>query len=289
MTNSMPTILQDIVAEKHREIAARQKTMSLEMLEHLIVEQQEVPRSFFRALKTATDANRPAVIAEIKKASPSKGIICKDFDPVEIAKRYEAAGATCLSVLTDEKFFQGSEHYLSDARDATQLPVLRKDFIVDVYQVFESRAMGADCILLIAACLSTEQMHEFTRLAYDLGMDVLIEVHNVEELDKVIGLPIRMIGINNRNLHTFTVDLNTTFHLAMMIPDDLLVVSESGISSRDEVRLLWGAGVSGFLVGESLMRHDNPGEKLAELFATVDDSDEDTTITDDLDNKQEAN
>ncbi|PIE42032.1 MAG: indole-3-glycerol-phosphate synthase [Gammaproteobacteria bacterium] len=290
MSQPLPTILEDIIAEKHREIEVRQKSNPVELIENIIVEQNDVPRSFYQSLKRRIDNQQPAVIAEIKKASPSKGVIREDFDPVAIAKSYENAGAACLSVLTDEKFFQGSESYLDAAREATQLPVLRKDFIIDEYQVFEARAMGADCILLIAACLSHEQMFSLTRLAYDLGMDVLVEVHNVEELDKTAGLPIRMIGINNRNLHTFEVDLNTTFELSMLIPDNIMVISESGIVDSNAVRLLTSAGIYGFLVGESMMRHNDPGEKLTELFAVVtgDDS-KDTVISDSLDNKSEVN
>lgn len=269
MTQSIPTILQDIIAEKHREVTVRRKAAPQTLIEHVIVEQQDMPRGFFKSLQSAVAENRPAVIAEIKKASPSKGVIREDFDPMAIAKSYEAAGAACLSVLTDEKFFQGSEQYLSDARDATQLPVIRKDFIIDAYQVFEARAMGADCILLIAACLSTERMRELTTLAYDLGMDVLIEVHSAEELNRIAGLPLRMIGINNRNLHTFEVDLQTTFTLANAIPDDIMVITESGITTRADVDAMLQAGISSFLVGESMMRYDNPGQKLTELFSTV--------------------
>lgn len=266
MTETMPTILQEIIAEKHREVKARRQATPIELIEHLIVEQQDTPRGFVNALQQAVQAQRPAVIAEIKKASPSKGVIREQFDPVAIAKSYETAGAACLSVLTDEKFFQGSEYYLSDAREATQLPVIRKDFIIDEYQVFEARAMGADCILLIAACLSTDAMRTLTTLAYDLGMDVLIEVHNIEELNKIMGLPLRMVGINNRNLHTFEVDLQTTLTLASHIPDEMMVITESGIMTRADVMLMLDAGIEGFLVGEAMMRDENPGDKLAELF-----------------------
>lgn len=266
MSEPLPTILEEIIAEKYCEIATRSEAMPIEMLENIIVEQDDTPRGFYSALNKKREANQPAVIAEIKKASPSKGVIREDFRPAEIAKSYEAAGAACLSVLTDEKFFQGSESDLDAAREATRLPVIRKDFIVDEYQVFEARMMGADCILLIAACLTHEQMYTLTRLAYDLGMDVLVEVHNIAELDKTAGLPIRMVGINNRNLHTFEVDLNTTFNLAMMIPDEILIVTESGIAEAEQVRLLSAAGIAGFLVGESMMRHSDPGEKLQALF-----------------------
>lgn len=266
MTESMPSVLQEIIAEKHREIATRKAATPLELIEHMIADADDTPRGFFEALQGKVNVGQNAVIAEIKKASPSKGVICEDFDPVRIAKSYEQHGAACLSVLTDEKFFQGSELYLESAREATQLPVIRKDFIIDPYQVYEARGMGADCILLIAACLSHEEMLALIRLAYDLGMDVLVEVHNLAELDKVAGLPVRMVGINNRNLHTFEVDLSTTLELAAQIPEEILVITESGIMSRADVELMSAAGIQGFLVGESMMRHAEPGEKLAELF-----------------------
>lgn len=266
MSQKIPSILEEIITEKQREIAERSKTTPVSLIENMIVEDSEAPRNFYQALVNKHEAGQAAVIAEIKKASPSKGVICENFDPVATAVSYEANGAACLSVLTDEKFFQGSELYLEKAREATQLPVLRKDFIIDAYQVFESRAMGADCILLIAACLSHEQMLTLTRLAYDLGMDVIIEIHNMEELDKTAGLPVRIIGINNRNLHTFETDLATSFNLALLIPEEIMVVTESGIANQEEVRLLRSAGIDSFLVGESLMRHENPGEQLHHLF-----------------------
>lgn len=266
MTERMPTILEDIIAEKHREIATRSDKLPQELIEHMIAEMNETPRGFYRALADKVAKGENAVIAEVKKASPSKGVIRENFNPVEIAISYEKHGAACLSVLTDEKFFQGSEAYLDAARDAVKLPVIRKDFIVDSYQVYESRAMGADCILLIAACLTHDEMQSLTSLAYELGMDVLIEVHNQAELDKVVGIPVRMLGINNRNLHTFDVDLQTTIKLAEQLPKELLVVTESGIATKDEVSLMNEHGIRSFLVGESFMRHAEPGEKLAELF-----------------------
>lgn len=269
MTQDIPSILQEIVAEKHREIKSRSEKSPLALIEHLIADSDDMPRGFYRALAEKATKGQNAVIAEIKKASPSKGVICQDFDPVRIAKSYELHGAACLSVLTDEKFFQGSEDYLDAAREAVSLPVIRKDFIVDAYQVYESRAMGADCILLIAACLSHEQMADLTALSYDFGMDVLIEVHNQEELDKVKGIPVRMLGINNRNLHTFEVDLQTTISLAANLPTDvneLLVITESGIAQKEDVVLMNNHQIYGFLVGESMMRHAEPGEKLSQLF-----------------------
>ncbi len=266
MTEKLPTILQQIIADKSNEVAEKKKVLPQSLIENMIAEQDEFPRGFYRALSMRAKNSENAVIAEIKKASPSKGIICEQFDPGKIAKSYAQGGATCLSVLTDEKYFQGSELYLDAARHAVQLPVLRKDFIIDTYQIFESRAMGADCILLIAACLSQQQLYDMTRLAYDLGMDVLVEVHNMAELDKTAGLPLRMIGINNRNLHTFEVDLTVTFELAVQIPAEILIITESGISTRNDVQLMNSMAIRAFLVGESLMRESNPGDKLAELF-----------------------
>lgn len=269
MNKEIPSILQEIIEEKYREIKVRREKSPQALIEHLIADSDDIPRGFYQALLAKAANKENAVIAEIKKASPSKGVICEDFDPVRIAKSYQANGAACLSVLTDEKFFQGSEDYLDAAREAVSLPVIRKDFIVDAYQVYESRAMGADCILLIAACLSHQEMADLTALAYELSMDVLIEVHNQAELDKVKGIPVRMLGINNRNLHTFEVDLQTTIRLAQQLPDnpsELLVITESGIATSDDVALMNEHHIHGFLVGESMMRHSNPGEKLAQLF-----------------------
>lgn len=269
MNKEIPSILQEIIEEKYREIKVRREKSPQALIEHLIADSDDIPRGFYQALLAKAANKENAVIAEIKKASPSKGVICEDFDPVRIAKSYQANGAACLSVLTDEKFFQGSEDYLDAAREAVSLPVIRKDFIVDAYQVYESRAMGADCILLIAACLSHQEMADLTALAYELSMDVLIEVHNQAELDKVKGIPVRMLGINNRNLHTFEVDLQTTIRLAQQLPDnpsELLVITESGIATSDDVALMNAHHIHGFLVGESMMRHSNPGEKLAQLF-----------------------
>ncbi|MBS9778212.1 MAG: indole-3-glycerol phosphate synthase TrpC [Gammaproteobacteria bacterium] len=266
MNHPIPSILEEIITQKQCEVAESIKTMPVEVIEHMIVENDLPVRSFYGSLKKNTDNNKNAVIAEIKKASPSKGIICEDFNSQRIAQSYEEHGACCLSVLTDEKFFQGSELYLDEARSATKLPVLRKDFIISEYQIFESRVMGADCILLIAACLSHQEMLQFTRLAYDLGMDVLVEIHNIEDLEKVVGLPIRMIGVNNRNLNTFEVDLSTTISLVEYLPPDIMVITESGITTRDDVELMNTIGVQTFLVGESLMKSDNPGHKLFELF-----------------------
>lgn len=266
MNQELPSILQEIISEKHREVATRSEITPVALLENIIVEQNDTPRDFYHALQKKREINQPAVIAEIKRASPSKGIINDNVNPAEIAKSYEAAGASCLSVLTDEPFFQGSDSDLDAAREATTLPVLRKDFIIDEYQVFEARAIGADCILLIAACLTHEQMYTLTRLAYDLGMGVLIEVHSVDELDKIAGLPVRMIGINNRDLNTFEVDIETTFNLALMIPEDTLIVTESGIATSEQIRLFLSADINAFLIGETLMREESPGDKLKLLL-----------------------
>lgn len=223
-------------------------------------------RGFEAAIAGKIEAKQPAVIAEIKKASPSKGVIREDFQPGTIAHSYENGGATCLSVLTDEDFFQGADVYLKEARAVTQLPVIRKDFIVDEYQVVESRVMGADCILLIAAALDFSQLRDLNELAQKIGMDVLVEVHNEAELEKVLTLPNRMIGINNRDLHTFKVNLDTTYRMLDRIPADKLVIAESGINSRADINNLLKKGVYGFLVGETLMRAEDPGSQLRELF-----------------------
>jgi len=211
--------------------------------------------------------HHPAVIAEIKKASPSKGVIRENFDPTQIAKSYAHFGAACLSVLTDVDFFQGSDEYLQQARAACNLPVLRKDFMIDPYQVYEARALGADCILLIVACLTDQQLHELCGLSHDLDMDVLVEVHDEQELERALRLPNKLIGINNRNLHTFETTLQTTLSMLDKIPSDYLLVSESGIHTPDDIKLLRENGVNTFLVGEAFMAAEDPGAKLKELFS----------------------
>ena len=211
-------------------------------------------------------AGEPAVIAEIKKASPSKGVIREDFEPVQIAKSYREGGATCLSVLTDRDFFQGCEAYLSEARAACDLPVLRKDFTIDPYQVVEARAIGADAVLLIVAALADEQMRELTQTANEVGVDVLVEVHNRDELERALELPTPLVGINNRDLHTFDTRLETTLNLLPLIPADRLVITESGIHTAADVAQMRAANVQSFLVGEAFMRAEEPGEKLRELF-----------------------
>ncbi|SFB99773.1 indole-3-glycerol phosphate synthase [Marinospirillum celere] len=265
MNPDTPTILRKIVERKHQEVAERQQQVSIKDLQKK-ADQADLPRGFTQALFNKLENQQPAVIAEIKKASPSKGILREDFIPAEIAQRYEACGAACLSVLTDRDFFQGHEDYLQEARAACHLPVIRKDFIVDPYQVFEARAIHADCILLIAACLNDEQMSELNLLAHELGMDVLIEVHNREELDRALKLPNRILGINNRDLHSFEVSLSHTWDLLPAIPEDRLVITESGILKRADVQAMQARQVNAFLVGEAFMRQEDPGRALEELF-----------------------
>lgn len=262
-----PTILKKIVDRKWEEIKERKQSISLEEMRDLAFANKDAPRGFADALARSLKAGRSAVIAEIKKASPSKGVLRENFRPAEIAASYEEGGASCLSILTDRDFFQGHEDYLKEGRAACDLPVIRKDFIVDPYQVFEARAIGADCILLIAACLDDDTLRELNLLAHELAMDVLIEVHDEEELHRALKLPNRLIGINNRNLHTFEVSLQTTFDLLDQIPDDRIVVTESGILKREDVEAMRRHNVNSFLVGEAFMRTENPGETLAEFFS----------------------
>ncbi|QIL90309.1 indole-3-glycerol phosphate synthase TrpC [Microbulbifer sp. SH-1] len=260
-----PTILKTIVERKWEEIAERKQTVSQDEMQQRAL-QQPPCRGFVRAIESKIAAGEAAVIAEIKKASPSKGVIREDFIPAEIATSYEKGGAACLSVLTDVDYFQGSDEYLQQARNAVRLPVIRKDFIVDPYQVYEARAIGADCILLIAACLDDAQLIALNDLALELGLDVLVEVHDHAELERALRLPNRLIGINNRNLHTFEVQLETTFKLLELIPDDRIVVTESGIHTTDDVAAMRGHNVDAFLVGEAFMREPEPGRRLMELF-----------------------
>lgn len=263
-----PTILRKIIARKFDEIRERKHTKSLQQLLTEASAADPV-RGFENALINRLVRKQPAVIAEIKKASPSKGVIRADFDPVKIAESYERGGAACLSVLTDVDFFQGEDCYLQAARAATQLPVIRKDFIVDEYQIAEARAIGADCILLIVAALEFSRLKELNAYAHELGLDVLVEVHNLQELECALALPNRLIGINNRDLHTFDVSLQTTLDLLASIPQERHVITESGILSRQDVELMQTHGVYGFLVGESFMRAEHPGQKLAEIFHTA--------------------
>ena len=261
-----PDILKKIVARKLEEIDERSANISLDQLKAQL-DNADAPRGFVQSLKDKVAAGQSGVIAEIKKASPSKGVLREHFVPAEIAKSYADHGAACLSVLTDVDFFQGGDAYLKQARAACSLPVIRKDFIVDPYQVYEARAMSADCILLIVACLTDRQLADLNALAMKLGMDVLIEVHDAEELERALKVPNPMIGINNRNLRTFDVSLQTTLDLLASISDDRLVVTESGIHAPEDVALMREHNVNAFLVGEAFMRADQPGEKLAALFA----------------------
>ncbi|PVY76442.1 indole-3-glycerol phosphate synthase [Tamilnaduibacter salinus] len=265
MSDQTPTILRKIVARKWEEIEHRRYRQPSEDVRDRARDQAPT-RGFANALAGRINAQQPGVIAEIKKASPSKGVIRDPFEPATIARSYEAGGAACLSVLTDHDFFQGHEDHLAEARNACALPVIRKDFMVAPYQIHESRMIGADCILLIAACLTTDQMQELAGTAEEAGLDVLVEVHNGAELDAALTLDTPLVGINNRDLHTFDVDLNTTIDLHNRIPDHRLTITESGIHTRDDVTTMTGRGIYGFLVGESFMRADEPGEKLRALF-----------------------
>jgi indole-3-glycerol phosphate synthase len=258
-------ILERIVVAKREEIAAAKVRRGEASLREE-AEAHRNTRGFAAALRTKVAAGQAAVIAEVKKASPSKGVLREHFVPTEIAASYERGGAACLSVLTDERFFQGAAAYLQQARAACALPVLRKDFMVDAYQVFEARAMGADCILLIAACLDDVQMADLEAQAHALGMDVLVEVHDGAELDRALRLKTPLVGINNRNLRSFEVSLETTLDLLPCVPPHLLPVTESGILARADVRRLREANVNAFLVGEAFMRAPDPGKALADLF-----------------------
>lgn len=261
----MADILQKILATKQREVAEALSAVPLAQVKAQASVADE-PRDFEAALRTKIRAGEPAVIAEVKKASPSKGVLRADFDPAAIARSYAAAGAACLSVLTDREYFQGAPEYLQAARGACALPALRKDFMVDPYQVYEARALGADCILLIVAALEPAVMRELEAHALGLGMAVLVEIHNAAELDAALTLKTPLLGINNRNLRTFETRLESTLDLLGSIPADKLVVTESGILSSADVRLMRSRGVEAFLVGEAFMRAKDPGAALAELF-----------------------
>lgn len=261
----MSDILNKIIATKVVEVAAAKAQKPLASLQAEAKSASPV-RDFVQSIQNKIAHGQAAVIAEIKKASPSKGVIRADFQPAEIAKSYEQGGAACLSVLTDVEYFQGSTAYLQQARAACSLPVLRKDFMIDEYQVVEARAMGADCILLIAAALSLEQMQHLERVAHELGMAVLVEVHNGEELTAALQLKTPLLGINNRDLRTFEVTLNTTLQLLPRIPDDKIIVTESGIFTKDDVALMRSNLVHTFLVGEAFMRQPDPGAELAKVF-----------------------
>ena len=258
-------ILTAILQTKAEEVQSHCAVKPLHQLKPEVEAARPV-RSFIQALEKRIAANQPAVIAEIKKASPSRGVICEHFDPISIAVEYAHYGASCLSVLTDRKYFQGSLDYIQAVRDVCTLPILCKDFIIDPYQVYEARLAGADCILLIVAVLSDPQLRELTDLAHQLGMDILVEVHDQHELDRALKLPVRLIGINNRNLKTFETSVSTTLSLKAHVPSDRLLVTESGIHTPDQVRMLRAEGVCAFLVGEAFMKTKHPGQALQDLF-----------------------
>ena len=260
----IPSILQRILETKAAEVAVRSSRCNLAEISAMARDQPPA-RGFANRVTTLT-ANGPAVIAEVKKASPSAGVIREDFRPADIAASYEQAGAACLSVLTDEQYFQGCDDYMAGARQACSLPVLRKDFMVDPWQIHESRAIGADCILLIVAALQRDQLQELDGLAGEMGLDVLVEVHDERELEDALSTGTRLVGVNNRDLHTFTTDLATSERLRPMLPPDLTMVTESGIHSLEDVRRMQAAQINAFLVGEAFMRSADPGEALQKLF-----------------------
>lgn len=269
MAQDTPDILKKIILRKEQEISERKQRVSqAQVMEQALEALNTLPvRGFVNAMQAKLNAQQAAVIAEVKKASPSKGVIREHFVPSEIAQSYEDAGASCLSVLTDVDFFQGSDAYLQEARSACQLPVIRKDFIVNTYQVYEARHIGADCILLIAAVLSDEQLATLYQLALDLKMDVLIEVHDKAELLRTLPLGATLVGINNRNLRNFETSLDTTIELLEHIPDERIVVTESGIHTPQDVAKMQAHQVNAFLVGEAFMRAPDPGQELQRLFA----------------------
>lgn len=278
--DAIPSILKKIVVTKHSEVAAAQSKKDFDSIKseaEALLKQGTVPRrGFAKALLAKQETGKPGIIAEVKKASPSKGVISKNFDPALIAQQYEQAGATCLSVLTDEQYFQGHNDYLQQAKAACALPVLRKDFMIDSYQIYESYLLGADCILLIVACLEDDKLHELHEVACDLGMDVLIEVHTQQELERALQLPDsehNIYGINNRDLNTFTTDLNTSIKLKAYVDNQStgpqLLVTESGIHSTEDMQLMLSHQISSFLIGEQFMKTDNPGETLASLLSSL--------------------
>jgi indole-3-glycerol phosphate synthase len=264
-----PDVLKKIVSHKREEVAAAKSAMSLSDLKAHLSDREDQPRGFARALRDAVQSGWTAIIAEVKKGSPSKGIIRPDFDPLDIASTYQDNGVTCISVLTDERFFLGHLRYLALIREQVGLPLLRKDFLFDPYQVYEASVGGADAILLIAAMLELNQLRDLAALAGELQLDVLLEVHDERELEMALNTDCELIGINNRSLHTFATDLATTERLAVMIPDNRLVVAESGINSRADIERLQQAGAKAFLIGESLVREADIGAKLQELLAGI--------------------
>jgi len=266
MSSETPTILKKILARKQEEIAERSAQITIPQLIEK-AKSASAPRGFAAAIAAKIAAGQSGVIAEIKKASPSKGVIRVDFDPAEIAVSYEKGGACCLSVLTDVDFFQGADEYLEMARSVSALPVIRKDFIIDEYQIYEARAMGADCILLIVSALASEQLNQLHDVALSLGMDVLVEVHDEGELDIALTLDNPMVGINNRNLHSFEVSLQNTYKLLRKIPEGKIVITESGIHTPEDIASMREHHVHAFLVGEAFMRSDDPGARLSEMFS----------------------
>jgi indole-3-glycerol phosphate synthase len=267
MATDTPDILKKIISHKLEEVAAAKAAAKISELKSRIADMEDVPRGFERHLREAADSDWTAIIAEVKQGSPSKGIIRPDFDPQEIAEIYANNGATCLSVLTDERFFMGHLRFLALIRETVSLPLLRKDFIIDPYQIFEARAAGADAILLIAACLELQQLREFHAVANELHLDVLLEVHDEAEMETALQTGCTLIGVNNRNLRTFETDLDTTGRLARMLSPERLLVAESGINNRSDIERLKSDGAGAFLVGESLMREKDLGAKLRELLA----------------------
>jgi indole-3-glycerol phosphate synthase len=263
---SIPTVLEKILARKAEEVAERRARVGFAEVE-AAARVADAPRGFARALLEQAARKEAAVIAEVKKASPSKGVLRENFDPAQIARSYEAGGATCLSVLTDIDFFQGADEYLQQARAACSLPVIRKDFMIDPYQIVEARALGADCVLLIVSALDDARMAELASVAKDVGLDVLVEVHDGDELDRALNtLDTPLVGINNRSLHSFEVNLETTLDLLPRVPRDRLVITESGILNRADVELMEINEVYAFLVGEAFMRAEEPGSELRRLF-----------------------
>ena len=265
MATERPEILTKILTHKEKEIAEKQQRVPLEQMKEWAGGITD-KRPFEMMLRGAAGAGKAGVIAEIKRASPSKGILREDFDPMAIAKSYQFGGATCLSVLTDNEFFKGGGPILELARKACSIPVLRKDFIIDPFQVFETKVLSADCMLLIVAALEDEKLHELYQLGKELGLDILVEVHDEEEMQRALTLEPTLLGVNNRNLHSFEVDLNNTLRLQEMVPDNCLLVTESGIHTQDDVRQMQENNINVFLVGEAFMRAEDPGKKLKELF-----------------------
>ncbi|MGB1351139.1 MAG: indole-3-glycerol phosphate synthase TrpC [Gammaproteobacteria bacterium] len=265
MLSDTPTVLRRICDRKLEEIQERKTTRSVEALKDEALA-QSAPRGFIDSLRMRVSAGEPAVIAEVKKASPSKGVIREHFDPAELAKSYESGGATCLSVLTDIDFFQGADEYLLAARAACQLPAIRKDFTLDSYQIWESRALGADAILLIVACLDDAQLADLYAEAREAHLDVLVEVHDRVELERALTLDLDLVGINNRDLHTFDTSLQTTLDLLSEVPSGVTVVTESGLHTAADMKLMLNQGVSTFLIGESFMRQPSPGDALSNMM-----------------------